>query len=607
MLLEWKLQNFKSFRGENTLPLAPLTILCGANSSGKSSLIQSMLLIKQTLQHSAGNRTVALNGPLVRLGTLSDIENSQSKGQTRNHSVSLGWTLTPKAFPHARYSGDQEIEKVSVRFSFDAQGPQSEREALEIQPVLSASEFQASYHIEDEEHRLKISIARPSNRSKLRWTKDKEKYYEIIQLDNETSAHILEGYPKGKVVSASAQNFLPFNFQVRYDKGRQDALRLQKLLFSPSPTRRTFGLEIPAEVSQTLSQIWRDYRNEELPISGPELNPFTQAPAVNLTHYLNFFNRQSPSTRRSFSRLMDEYKTQIEKSLVTGFPENLTTVTTGSDILRQCANLSDYAFRFGLQYVGPLRDEPRPIYALQALSTPTDVGPKGELTAAVLQLNEKRSISYIPATCFEVDEITSVSTTTTLRDALVDWMKYLGVAYDFNASEKGKFGHELQIKTHPSLEFQDLTNVGVGVSQILPVLVACLLAEEGSTIVLEQPELHLHPAVQARLADFFISMSMLGKQCIIETHGEHIIDRIRFRIASSTDNDDIRRDLKIYSFQQSEGSTSFEDIEISRYGAITNWPAGFFDQGMRESERIVQKQFERRKNEREALMKKGEQ
>lgn len=605
MLLEWKLQDFKSFRGDNTLPLAPLTILCGANSSGKSSLIQSMLLIKQTLQHSAGNRTVALNGPLVRLGTLSDIENSQSKQQNRNHSVSLGWTLTPKAFSHVRY-GEQEIQSVSVKFSFDARGPRSEREALEIQPVLSASEFQATYLVEEEEHHLRVSISRPGNRSKLKWTKDKEKYYEVTNIDADTSGHITEGFPKGKVVSASAQNFFPLNFQVRYDKGRQDALRLQKLLFSSSPTRRSFGLEIPADVSKILSQIWRNYRNDELPISGPELNPFTQAPAVNLNHYLSFFHRLPPATRRNFSRLIEEYKTQIEKALVAGFPENLTTVTTDSDVLRQCTALSDYAFRFGLQYVGPLRDEPRPIYALQALSTPTDVGPKGELTAAVLQLNEKRSISYVPSKCFESDEIVTISSNVSLREALVDWMKYLGIAYDFNASEKGKFGHELQIKTHPSLDFQDLTNVGVGVSQVLPVLVACLLAEGGSTIVLEQPELHLHPAVQARLADFFISMGMLGKQCIIETHGEHIIDRIRFRIASSSE-DDIRKDLKIYSFQQSEGATAFQDIEISKYGAITTWPAGFFDQGMRESERIVQKQFERRKKEREIQAKKGAQ
>ncbi|MGO7611560.1 DUF3696 domain-containing protein [Rhizobium ruizarguesonis] len=605
MLLEWKLKDFKSFRGENTLALAPLTILCGANSSGKSSLIQSMLLIKQTLQHSAGNRTVALNGPLVRLGTLSDIENSQSKSQTRNHSVSLGWTLTPKGLPHAHYAGEHQIDEVSVTFSFDAHGPQAEREALEIQPVLSASEVRATYRTDEEERHLRISIIRQKGKAKHKILPNIQKYYDVKYVDSDTSSQVLDGYPRGKIISSSAQNFLPFNFQVRYDKGRQDALRLGRMLFSQSPLRRTFGIEMPTEVSQTLSQIWRDFRNE-LPINSPEMEPFAEAAPVGLVQYVSFFNRQSPSTRRSFVRILEQARTQIDKSLLAGFPENLTIATATSDILRQCANLSDYAFRFALQYVGPLRDEPRPIYALQALSTPTDVGPKGELTAAVLQLNEKRAITYIPASCFVSDEVSASFSDVTLRDALVDWMKYLGIAHDFNASEKGKFGHELQIKTHPSLEFQDLTNVGVGVSQVLPVLVACLLADRGSTIILEQPELHLHPGVQARLADFFIAMSMLGKQCIIETHGEHIIDRIRFRIASSLDNNDILENLKIYSFQQTEGSTSFDSIEISAYGAITRWPIGFFDQGMRESERIVQKQFERRKAERETRAREGE-
>lgn len=606
MLLEWKLRDFKSFRGENALTLAPLTILCGANSSGKSSLIQSMLLIKQTLQHSAGNRTVALNGPLVRLGTLSDIENSQSKTQTRNHSVSLGWTLNARGFPH-RYDGEHEVDTVSVTFSFDAHGPRSEREALEIQPVLSASEIQATYQTDDEKRHLKVAIARPKGKSKKISDSEIQKYYDVKHIDSDTSAHIIDGFPKARVIASSVQNFLPLNLLVRYDKGRQDALRLGRMLFSPSPVRRTFSIDIPAEVSQALSQIWRDFKNQDLPITGPEMSPFGGNTPVSFAQYISFFNRQAPSTRRNFARVLDRSKTKIEKSLVAGFPENIAVTTATSDVLRQCAHLSDYAFRFALQYVGPLRDEPRPIYALQALGTPTDVGPKGELTAAVLQLNEKRSVEYVPASSFGSDEILPGYANATLRDALVDWMKYLGIAYDFNASEKGKFGHELQIKTHPSLDFQDLTNVGVGVSQVLPVIVACLLADRGSTIILEQPELHLHPAVQARLADFFIAMGMLGKQCIIETHGEHIIDRIRFRIACSMDNEDILENLKIYSFQQTDGATAFEDIEISKYGAIKKWPAGFFDQGMRESERILGKQFERRKNEREALTKKVNQ
>ncbi|MQB37237.1 DUF3696 domain-containing protein [Agrobacterium tumefaciens] len=602
MLLEWKLKDFKSFRGENVLKLAPLTILCGANSSGKSSLIQSMLLIKQTLQHSAGNRTVALNGPLVRLGTLSDIENSQSRRNSRRHSVSIGWKFAPQVYRAGyRYGGEADISKVSVSFSFDAHGPRSEREALEIQPVLASCELKADYTVEDEHHELHLVLARPKNHKGQALPPTPTKLYDVRRIDPETANHIIESLPKGKIVGSSVQNFLPYNFEVRYDKGRQDALKLGRLLFSQAPSRRALGIDVPSDVSKVLSELWRELKSSELPITSSEQNPLAASGSIPVSQYQSFFSRLSPPIRRNFTRILEANRTQIEKALVAGFSENITTTQSTSDVVRQCANLNDFSFRFGLQYVGPLRDEPKPIYALQALSTPTDVGPKGELTAAVLQLNEKRSVIYVPASCFQSDEVAMVKADVTLREALVDWLKYLGIAHDFNASEKGKFGHELQIKTHPSLEFQDLTNVGVGVSQVLPVLVACLLADPGSTIILEQPELHLHPAVQARLADFFISMGLLGKQCIIETHGEHIIDRLRFRIASAEQSDFILENLKIFSFQQSDGSTSFEDIEISKYGAIKNWPEGFFDQGMRESERIIQKQLERRKKERELL------
>ncbi len=65
-------------------------------------------------------------------------------------------------------------------------------------------------------------------------------------------------------------------------------------------------------------------------------------------------------------------------------------------------------------------------------------------------------------------------------------------------------------------------NVGIGTSQVLPVLILGLISPQGTVVIYEQPELHLHPYSQSRLADFFIAMSKLGKQIIIETHSEYI-------------------------------------------------------------------------------------
>lgn len=174
--------------------------------------------------------------------------------------------------------------------------------------------------------------------------------------------------------------------------------------------------------------------------------------------------------------------------------------------------------------------------------------------------------------------------------------KYLGVAEAFETIEKGKLGHELRVRTSGASEFQDLTNVGVGVSQVLPIVVTCLLAAPGSTVILEQPELHLHPAVQARLADFFIAMILLKKQCIIETHSEHLIERIRYRVVQDRKNT-IHGGTKIYFFCKENGSTSIKDIAVTKFGSIEDWPEDFFDQSQIANEEIVLMALQRHKEE----------
>ena len=153
------------------------------------------------------------------------------------------------------------------------------------------------------------------------------------------------------------------------------------------------------------------------------------------------------------------------------------------------------------------------------------------------------------------------------------------------------------MRTPGTTEFQDLTNVGVGVSQVLPIVVTCLLAAPGSTIIIEQPELHLHPAVQARLADFFVAMIMLQKQCVIETHSEHVIERIRFRIAQDRTNF-IQDKTKIFFFGKENGSTEVSEIAVNRFGSIDDWPRDFFDQSQIANEAIVLMALERHKAER---------
>jgi predicted ATPase len=257
-----------------------------------------------------------------------------------------------------------------------------------------------------------------------------------------------------------------------------------------------------------------------------------------------------------------------------------------------------------VRYLGPLRDEPKPLYPLEALGNPTDVGYRGEHTAAVLHLNQYRPVNYLSSARFsdKAIDVTTGASMQSLRDALVDWLSYMGVIDGILADDRGKIGHELQVRTPGIGKFHDLTNVGVGVSQVLPIVLMALLAPAGSLLIFEQPEHHLHPKVQTRLADFFVSIAMSGKQCLIETHSEYLIHRLRRRVAEAP-GDQLTSMTKLYFVERRGDTTSCRPVDITRYGAVIDWPSDFFDQSQIESENILMaasiKRAEERKRKRE--------
>jgi predicted ATPase len=256
-------------------------------------------------------------------------------------------------------------------------------------------------------------------------------------------------------------------------------------------------------------------------------------------------------------------------------------------------------FISAVRYLGPLRDEPKPIYPLEALINPTEVGYRGEHTAAVLDLHRDTRISYIPS-MFVENGADKKEIFATLYDAVVDWLNYVGVASELRTSDSGKFGHSIQVQSPGVKQYHDLTNVGVGVSQVLPIIVMALLADRPTMLIFEQPELHLHPKVQARLADFFLSVALCGKQCLLETHSEYLVERFRLRIAQAA-GDSLTKVMNLYFTERSAGDTICKKVQVSKYGAISDWPKDFFDQAQIETERILQAARDKRKFEKSEI------
>jgi len=243
-------------------------------------------------------------------------------------------------------------------------------------------------------------------------------------------------------------------------------------------------------------------------------------------------------------------------------------------------------FTSKIRYLGPLRADPQAAQKFAPSSELDDVGAKGEYAAAVYDANQNARIRWYNPSSERVEQ-------STLKTALDTWARYLGVAHEIKIQMAGQSGVSWQVIHIEGHKALPLTAVGVGISQILPILVMGLLAPNNSLLIVEQPELHLHPNVQARLGDFFMGLAKCGKQCLIETHSENLVGQLRYHIvqAGGLENSDC---LIYFVDQDEQGAAKFNSIEISSNGNILNWPDGFFDETMLQEDRITAASLKKR-------------
>lgn len=227
-------------------------------------------------------------------------------------------------------------------------------------------------------------------------------------------------------------------------------------------------------------------------------------------------------------------------------------------------------------YLGPLRQEPQPYFNFGDDSR-SDVGAAGEHLSRVLQWQSDKSV-LVPGLG-----------QAGLADGLQHWLRELELVEDVAVEARGRAGVSIEVRPTDLDRQVDLTSVGVGVSQVLPVLTVCLLAEPGDIVLLEQPELHLHPALQMRLADFLLACVDSGRQIIVETHSEHLVNRLRRRVAEDDSNEVGELVRIVFTERDAEGHTLFRPSDINPLGGLSeDWPDGFLDLGARDAQKLLQ-------------------
>ena len=169
---------------------------------------------------------------------------------------------------------------------------------------------------------------------------------------------------------------------------------------------------------------------------------------------------------------------------------------------------------------------------------------------------------------------------------IAECLERLGVIDSFSVRPlaEGRKEYEVLIRTVAGGAEVKITDVGFGVSQVLPAIVQAFYCPPGATVWMEQPEIHLHPQVQAELADVFIdaiSARESGKprnaQLIVESHSEHFLNRLQRRIAEGIVTHD---QVAIYFARRADASTELEPLRLNKYGDIENWPENFFGDEM---------------------------
>lgn len=203
-----------------------------------------------------------------------------------------------------------------------------------------------------------------------------------------------------------------------------------------------------------------------------------------------------------------------------------------------------------------------------------NTGFKGEYVA---QLIGDTNFNYT----FEVEENrrNSTSKSKRLEQQVNAWLDYIMPGVSVTASyDINTLSAQIKISNNYTIgESTIATNIGFGISYVLPIIVSGLIAKKGSYLVIENPEAHLHPSAQSNVGRFLSVIAKSGVKVIVETHSDHFINGIQIAAAlNEISNDEVT--INFFSHEKIDNQPKLESISINKKGELSLWPKGFFDQ-----------------------------
>jgi predicted ATPase len=527
------LKNFKGVSDEVRIELRPITLLFGANSAGKSSVLQALQYVREILERQNVNADRTLQGgEAVDLGGFLNLVHGRDPHKEIEIEVGLelGESEIPELVPEAfeewevrddrvwdMYNALQDVRKrvtsVAVRLRV---GWNEQRE----QPVVRGYDVMANG-----QWCTRITASNDGRDAQMRLNQENP-IFEVERLDADAMLAEMLDLVDPQDLGQSADN-------PPSTSGSRKTSVLPEVLAAVQEA----GLQRPG---QGLRAWLSGFRG-----ALPRLDQLLFVPAPGVQGAQNIY-------------------------LVREFTAFLSWLTVGPALL-----LRDQLRQ--MRYIGPLRRIP----------------PRG----FEVSLTKSDSAWSDGMAAWE----TLVTGSQDLVERVSDWMQSpakLGTGYavtrkafqEFDPNQPvpqpiGPIRKRAQLVDGAGLTLQP-QDVGVGISQVLPVVVA---AQDGSASVvcIEQPELHIHPAVQVGLGDLFIDGAVnQGLSFLIETHSEHLILRLlrRIREAAELTSEVIDQPLSpaligVYCLSKRNGAMTIDEIPVTKVGDFAKpWPQGFFDE-----------------------------
>ncbi|MDR1760570.1 MAG: AAA family ATPase [Fibrobacter sp.] len=516
MISNFFFENYKSFeKGE--IELKPITILLGANSVGKSSIIQLLLLLQQTAYAEEGyNSALKLNGDLLEVGENINI----FREKKNNKPIVLKFDFeNENLYRRLKRTYLDELIGDIVRICYEYFNEQINnwmKNKEKISKKILNEILNQNKKILDILGQGKLDIIKEA-------TEQRNHFEVLLKLSKLSDSTYLDLYDFLKTLRQLQEPKFTIVFEINYLN--ENILYLSKLiLYNKKNPIVLFKINEKGKYSLSSPHI----RN------GIEIIDKTKQSEVN-----KYIKNRHSTIFSILKKTKDDYLEEEECDVLL---KKIFEILSSS-----ISTVESFFLKDKINHVNPRREEPKRIYLLDNANNNLYENSNEEAMIQLLKVNNE------------------------LKNKVNNWLKRFDVKIKVVQIKDNI--HELIVEQH-GIELT-IADVGFGISQVLPVLVHGFFSENNTLTMMEQPEIHLHPTMQADLTDSFIEIITTKERryLLVETHSEYILNRLRRRIAEGKEI--TNEDVAIYVIERNQDQTTIKPLEIPKKGGF-QYPEDFY-------------------------------